>query len=93
METKRAKPTSTRSGVLNVEKVYNALAQLGEGWHGRAELAALLGRPKLHMSDTAALDLLIAAGRIEVERHKINAPIPIRWEYRIVQQGGEADPK
>src|SRR5258708_25854930 len=64
------------------ERLVAAIQARGPGWNGRAEIAAYLGKPRLVASDASALDLLIMQGRIEAERHEIDAPIRERWEYR-----------
>jgi hypothetical protein len=63
--------------------VLDALKRCGAGWHGRAEIAAQLGRNKLNPTDVALLETLVELGQVEAERHEIDAPIPIRWEYRV----------
>jgi hypothetical protein len=65
------------------ELIFNALSALGPGWHSRPEIAGQIGAKRLQLLDAAALDLLTMQGRIEAERHPINAPIRERWEYRI----------
>jgi hypothetical protein len=67
----------------HADKLHSALVALGPGWHGRADIARQLGRPRLVSYDTQALEWLVATGRIEAERHEIEGPIPQRWEYRV----------
>ncbi len=40
----------------HAEKLYSALRACGDGWHGRADIAERLGRPRLGAFDAAALD-------------------------------------
>ncbi|MEP7284326.1 MAG: hypothetical protein ABI947_01000 [Chloroflexota bacterium] len=68
------------------EMLYQTLLALGVGWHGRAEIAAQLGKRQLSSYDGAALEVLIQEGRVEAERHEIDSPIPVRWEYRIIEK-------
>lgn len=65
------------------EILFGALVALGPGWHGRREIAQQLNRRKLQTADGLALDWLVMQGRVEAERHAIDAPIRERWEYRL----------
>jgi hypothetical protein len=65
------------------DHVFATLVALGPGWHGRPEIARQMGKSRLQAVEAMALDLLIMQGRIEAERHEINAPIRERWEYRV----------
>lgn len=67
----------------HADKLFAAIQSLGEGWHGRAEIAQIMKKRRLTTYDAAALDLLIMQGRVEAEQHKIDAPIQVRWEYRV----------
>jgi hypothetical protein len=67
------------------DEMYAALEALGPGWWGRSDIARSMGKSRLLVSDALVLDYLIIQGRIEAERHEINAPIHDRWEYRIVK--------
>jgi hypothetical protein len=67
-------------------KMLEALERCGSGWHSRAEIAEALNKQRLTDADVLALDYLIKEGLIEAERHEIDAPIPVRWEYRIKGQ-------
>ena len=68
---------------VQAEKLLTALQQCGPGWHSRAELAERIGKRRLSGYEAAVLDSLIESGRIEAERHPIDAPIRERWEYRV----------
>jgi hypothetical protein len=70
----------------HAERLYAALRALGPGWHARPEIASKIGKRRLQPWDVAALDLLIMQGRIECERHEVDAPIPVRNEYRVREQ-------
>lgn len=68
---------------VQAEKLLTALRQCGPGWHSRAAIAEQIGKRRLSGYEAAVLDSLVEQGKIEAERHHIDAPIPLRWEYRI----------
>ncbi|MHB8628774.1 MAG: hypothetical protein ACYDBJ_18060 [Aggregatilineales bacterium] len=72
----------------NSEKLYQALQELGSGWHTRQEIADYLGKSRLTGHDASALDLLVMQGRIIAERHEIPPPTTIerRWVYMLDSQ-------
>jgi hypothetical protein len=63
--------------------ILEAIRRCGAGWHSRAEIAAQLGKRRLNPTEATLLETLVESGEVEAERHEIDAPIPIRWEYRI----------
>lgn len=67
--------------------MYKTLQALGDNWHTRADIAAHLTKAELNMSEKAALDRLVEAGRIE--RRIVVTPhseFNQRIEYRIVER-------
>ncbi|MEP7286941.1 MAG: hypothetical protein ABI947_14385 [Chloroflexota bacterium] len=64
-------------------EIYAIIANLGQGWHTRSDIARLMGKPHLTPFDVAALEALAENGRVIAEQHEIDSPIPVRWEYKI----------
>jgi hypothetical protein len=75
----------TQETALSVKagKLIAAIEQCGPGWHSRAEIAQQLNKRRLSAYETAVLDTLVESGRVEAEQHRIDAPIQVRWEYRL----------
>lgn len=73
--------TKTRSA--QPAQLLEAIRALGPGWVTRSQIAAHIGKPKLSPIEVTRLETLIQMGVIEAERHEIEGPIPLRWEYRI----------
>ncbi|MEP7287062.1 MAG: hypothetical protein ABI947_15005 [Chloroflexota bacterium] len=64
-------------------ELYSLIADLGPGWHTRGDMARFMGKARLSPFDVAALEALAESGRVMAEQHEIDAPIPVRWEYKI----------
>lgn len=55
-----------RLGTRVAEDVYKALASLARsGWHTRVAIAAAMKKKRLNISEIAALDVLVKAGRVQ----------------------------
>lgn len=66
-------------------KMLEALKACGPGWHSRREIANALGKTRLTDGDVIALELLTREGKIEAERHEVEAVsgVPVRMEYQL----------
>jgi hypothetical protein len=61
-----------------------ALNALGPGWHSRAELSAHLGKVKLSVAETIALDMLASISKIDRAMHAMpDKPQVNQYVYRI----------
>ncbi len=67
----------------HAQKILQALRDLGPDWHSRAVIAAHLNKRRLNPAEVAVLNMLVESGRVEAERHIIDGPMPMIWEYRI----------
>jgi len=78
-----AMPQQQTAMAKHAEKLFEALKACGSGWHSRGDIARQMGKNRMSSYDAAALEILLATARIEAERHTIEGPIPLRWEYKI----------
>ncbi len=65
------------------EALYQALVELGPGFHARKEIAAHLGKKRLNPGEVADLDTLSEAGRIDKQEFPTNRPLVHEWRYAI----------
>lgn len=59
------------------------LRKMGSGWHNRAAIASRLGKKKLNALEAAALDQLVATGKIEGQLVQGARPNINQWQYRL----------